>query len=457
MSTSDKSSIEQQKSEISRGSNTVDLVGSCVLNNGILRLSEQDKLGYQERYENWKGASSFFIPASGSGSRMFSDLVHFIESKQESEVIRQFFKELPNLALFQELPLVVRQKFDALQPIYLAEYLISKDGMKFQDRPKGLIPFHLTRSGVYNPFQDQLLQALQLLGYDGAVHFTIQKEFESTILESLKSLKIRDIESKVSFSYQDVSTNAYCFDTNGELVTENGHPLRRPAGHGALLQNLNEVDSDLVFVKNIDNVQHLDKSDLNQRVWKYCAGLLLDFKRNMKALTDDFSTSGLEALNVKYQFLSQEELVTFTKEKLMKYAKRPSRVCGMVINEGAPGGGPFWVKDNGEVTKQIVEKVQISEDDASIVKESSHFNPVFIALSKTDCFGEKLDLEKFVDASKFLVVNKPHQNGTLNYRELPGLWNGGMHHWNSVFIEIPKEVFSPVKSVFDLMNEAHRS
>lgn len=457
MSTSRNSSIEQQKRDISSGFNTVDLKGSCVIDHGILRLSEDQKLNLQKKYESWPGKASFFIPASGSGSRMFSELVRFIESKEESKSIISFFEKLPELALFQELPLVVREKYDALQPIYLAEYLISQDGMMFQDKPKGLIPFHKTIKGVFNPFQDQLLQAMTLLGHEGHIHFTIQKDFEKIILESLQTLEINSLDSKVSFSHQDSASDAYCFDDNGEMVLRDGELLRRPAGHGALLKNLNEVDADLVFVKNIDNVQHASQAQLNQQVWKYCAGLLLEFKQDLRNLVHSFNEEGLRKLNEKYQFLSEQELVSCDAAKLQEYAQRPSRICGMVVNEGAPGGGPFWVNDDGIVSKQIVEKVQISQDDTAIIEQSSHFNPVFIALSKTDVFGESLNLEDFVDPSKFLVVNKPYGSGTLNYRELPGLWNGSMHFWNTVFLEIPKEVFSPVKSVFDLMKDAHQA
>lgn len=457
MSTDGNSSIQQQKSDISNGFNTVDLAGSCIINHGILRLSEEEQHVCAKVYEDWSGKTSFFIPASGSGSRMFAELVNFIESGIASPIVIDFFKELPNLALFQELPIVVREKYASLQPIYLAEYLISQEGMKVQDRPKGLIPFHKTPNGIYNPFQDQFVQAMELLGENGHVHFTIQKDFESAILDSLKVLDTDDLQSKVSFSHQESESDAYCFDDHGNLVEEKGKPVRRPAGHGALLKNLNKVDADLMFVKNIDNVQHASKAELNQRVWKYCAGLLLSFKQELAQLLEAYTQEALQALNKKYQFLSKEEEQACNADTIEVYAARPSRVCGMVVNEGAPGGGPFWVNDNGVVSKQIVEKVQISDKDKAIVEQSSHFNPVFIALSKTDVFGNTLDLEEFVDPSKYLVVKKPHRTGVLNYRELPGLWNGSMHNWNTVFLEIPKEVFSPVKSVFDLLHSAHKA
>jgi len=457
MSTYDKSSIEQQKSDISGGSNTVKLVGSCVIGKGILRLSDFEKEHFSKRYDSWSGKAAFFIPASGSGSRMFAELAHFVATGKDSEALKSFFEQLPSLAIFQELPLVVREKFEALQNIYVAEYLISQEGMKFSDRPKGLIPFHLTDKGIVNPFQEQLKQALRLLGNEGRVNFTIQKEFEGQVLESLQALDLMDLESTVSFSYQDSATDAYCFGGDGSLAEDVNGPIRRPAGHGALLKNLNAIESDLVFIKNIDNVQHQSKAALNQRVWKYCAGLLLEFKSDIELLTKNFSKEGLSALNKKYQILSDEELVSCDVNRLKQLASRPSRVCGMVLNEGAPGGGPFWIEDDGVVSKQIVEKIQISDKDAALVEESSHFNPVFIALSKTDFNGNQFDLERFVDESKFLMVNKPHGSGSLRYRELPGLWNGSMHHWNTVFVEIPKEVFSPVKSVFDLTKDSHKA
>ncbi|XOV68226.1 MAG: DUF4301 family protein [Fluviicola sp.] len=456
MSTYDTLSIEQQKRDISEGSNTVKLVDSCVIDNGILRLNDHEKEHFITRYESWKGNASFFIPASGSGSRMFSELAKFVETGEETDTIRAFFSELPNLALFQELPLVVREKFESLQKKYVAEYLISEDGLNLTKRPKGLIPFHKTEEGIITPFQEQFKQAIQLLGNEGKVHFTVQKNVEVPVMESLDQLGVDNADLIVSFSHQDSETDAYCFDDKGNLVQEQNLPLRRPAGHGALLKNLNAIDADLILVKNIDNVQHASKGENSLRVWKYCAGMLLEFKSDLKLIANNYSKEGVMELNEKYQFLSEQELASCDKDYLLQLTKRPSRVCGMVINEGAPGGGPFWIEDDGKVSKQIVEKVQISQEDSAVVEESSHFNPVFIALSKTDVDGCRLDLEKFVDASKFLLVNKPYGSGSLRYRELPGLWNGSMHHWNSVFVEIPKEVFSPVKSVFDLMNEAHR-
>lgn len=456
MSTNENSSIQRQKSDVFYPVNSVKLNSSCVVGGGILCLSEKEKEELALLFDERDVSTSFFVPASGSGSRMFTELIKFIHSGEQTELVDKFFKKLPELGLYREFPLIVREKINKLQPVYIAEYLISEEGMNFLSRPKGLIPFHVLGDRVYNPFQEQLQQALEILGKNGKIHFTIQEGKEAEVKSSLSQMSKGAIEQNVSFSVQDSNSNSICFEEDGNVVIENGVPLKRPAGHGALLKNLNSLEEDLILVKNIDNVQHWTKSDLNREVWRYCGGLLLQFKEDLAGLTQNYSQAGLVALNDKYQFLSDEEVATCNEMNILNYASRPSRVCGMVVNEGAPGGGPYWIEEDGSVTKQIVEKVQIGADDLHLIDESSHFNPVFISLSKSNCFGKPLDLTRFVDASKYLVVSKPYQDRTIRYKELPGLWNGGMSNWNSVFVEIPKEVFSPVKSLFDLLDEAHQ-
>ena len=257
----------------------------------------------------------------------------------------------------------------------------------------------------------------------------------------------------ISFSFQDGDTNAFCFYKNEELVEENGIKLRRPAGHGALLKNINEVKGDLVLMKNIDNIQGESNSSSTVLAWKRAVGVLVLFKKELKTLMSNFTTKSLVELNTKYQFLSKEEEADFNREDLALICNRPTRVCGMVTNEGEPGGGPFWIKHATGVTKQIVEKAQFNEGEkqSEIVNRSSHFNPVFIALSKTNIDNEPLDLVNFRDDSKFFVVNKSHKGKEILYRELPGLWNGSMSNWNTLFLEVPLSVFTPVKSVLDLI------
>lgn len=457
MSTNENSSIQRQKSDVFYPVNSVKLNSSCVVNGGILCLSDSEKEELAVIFEEREESTSFFVPASGSGSRMFTELINFIQSGEQTELVNKFFEKLPELGLYREFPVIVREKIQDLQPVYIAEYLISEEGMNFLSRPKGLIPFHVLGDRVYNPFQEQLQQALEILGENGKIHFTIQEGKEAEVKSSLMQLSKTALEENVSFSVQDSHSNSFCFEEDGSIVIDNGLPLKRPAGHGALLENLNNLYEDLILIKNIDNVQHCTKSDLNREVWRYCGGLLIQFKKALAELAQNYSEDGLMALNQKYQFLSDEEVAVCDAMNILNYASRPSRVCGMVVNEGAPGGGPYWIEEDEMVSKQIVEKIQIEANDLHLIEESSHFNPVFIALSKSDCFGKLLDLTRFVDVSKYLVVSKPYQGRTIKYKELPGLWNGGMSNWNSIFVEVPKEVFSPVKSLFDLLDEAHQA
>jgi len=240
-------------------------------------------------------------------------------------------------------------------------------------------------------------------------------------------------------------------------VADDGIPLRRPAGHGSLLVNLNDIDADIVLIKNIDNIQHIDKSEESNETWKLLIGTLQQFENELKMLLENYSDQAFADLNSKYAFLAHSE--TLSKALLEKITARPTRVCGMVRNDGAPGGGPFWIEKSGEITKQIVEKVQISgeEDQQKILRESSHFNPVMIVACKNDLHGNRLNLHEFSNDEQYLVVKKPYDGKMIYYRELPGLWNGGMYYWNTIFVEIPSKVFSPVKAVLDLIAEEHLS
>ncbi|NRA13311.1 MAG: DUF4301 family protein, partial [Crocinitomicaceae bacterium] len=403
---------------------------------------------------------TFFIPASGSGSRMFKFLFDYGKDGVETDAVNEFFGNLKMFALYQTIPINVRQKMSSLKFIYLAEYFLNNEGMNFAQLPKGLIPFHEVNGRIYNPFQEQVLQSRHLMINGGEMHFTVQEGFEKMVRESIESLgEYLYDDIKFSFSNQEKDTDAYCFNSDGSAFMDTGAQLRRPAGHGALIHNLNAIDADYVLIKNIDNIQHFSKKGPSNDTWELAVGILMKFKRDLKSIVGNYSKAAVVALNNEYDFLSKTELESLDEVKLNEIAFRPSRVCGMVKNEGAPGGGPFWINDKGTVTKQIIEGVQISkeEDQQQILSSSSHFNPVFVALSKTDVNDKQLDLMSFIDSTKNLVVKKPHGVSEIMYRELPGLWNGAMSDWNTIFLEIPAEVFSPVKTANDLLSDAHKS
>lgn len=459
MSIDDKSLINNQKKDIFEREHYVDLNSACSIGDGIIKVDTVLRDQAITTFRKESPSLIFFIPASGSGSRMFKFLFDFTIDKNETDQVKMFFDNLEGFAFFETIPLNVRQKISSLQPVYLAEYLLNDEGMNFARMPKGLIPFHEVNGRIYNPFQEQVLQSRHLMSNGGGMHFTVQEGFESMVQESIDSLgEYQYDDISFSFSSQNKDTDAFCFNMDGTAFVEGGEHLRRPAGHGALIHNLNAIEGEYILIKNIDNVQHFSKKGISNDTWELSVGLLIQFKQDLKSLSENYSKESLIQLNSKYDFLSSQEVEGFDEARLNETIARPSRVCGMVKNEGEPGGGPFWINDKGTVTKQIIEGVQISKEanQQDVLKASSHFNPVFIALSKTDASGNDLDLNKFVDSSKNLVVKKPHNGNEITYRELPGLWNGAMSDWNTIFIEIPGDVFSPVKTALDLLSEPHQ-
>jgi hypothetical protein len=211
-------------------------------------------------------------------------------------------------------------------------------------------------------------------------------------------------------------------------------------------------------VKNIDNVQHYSKSETSNELWNALAGLILSFKAEMLEISKNPSIERLKETNHTFDAFSDSELATIKNTAdLLKFVNRPIRICGMVRNEGQPGGGPFLVEENGVITKQIVEKAQISSstDQYNQMVKSTHFNPVMMVLSYQNSQGENYNLNEFSDDSKYFIVQKKQHGKNIRFMELPGLWNGAMANWITIFVEIPNETFSPVKTVLDLLNTAH--
>jgi hypothetical protein len=359
--------------------------------------------------------------------------------------------------LSSELQEVVLSKKDRYSDLLL--FLLEKNGLSLGHLPKGLIPFHRIGKHTFNAFQEHVRQGNQLHPHTVSFHFTVQEEFHARIRSSVSETVS---SSTLSFSDQSQESDAIAFTESGLALTESGSYVRRPAGHGALLSNLNDLENELIFIKNIDNIQHIEKANASFETLKILGGLMISLQQDARQLYEHPSQNGLVALNAKYGLYDHETLQTYSDEAdIQALLNRPFRVCGMVRNEGQPGGGPFWVKDQstGILTKQIVEKAQIasSPDQLDILMKSSHFNPVLMAISPYSLSGEKFDLHQFADPSAFFIVRKDHNGIPVRYMELPGLWNGSMANWNTVFVEVDSESFSPVKTVLDLLNNAHKA
>ncbi len=453
--------IRQQKNTMN-GNPKIELFAPCRVNEGILKFSN-DEIDAQIRVgKKSDQTKSFFIPASGSGSRMFQFLYNYLESPDEhnTAMVERFLNSMEDFAFYNFLPFDLKQKIEkgSFDTREVVMYILNGSGLQLGQKPKGLIPFHSMGHFAINPIQEQILQGEDVHFTVEQMHFTIQKEFENEIKKSISNLrKFSGPGRSIGFSYQESSTDAYGFNPDGSpALDENGELIKRPAGHGALLANLDLIQEDIILIKNIDNIQHWDHHSVSQRHWKLILSVLDNVQSEIYALIDDFDLHRFEQLNSKYQLIHTSDIQNWTNNEILHSLKAPIRVCGMVRNVGQPGGGPYWVKEKNKLTKQIVEKTQISSEQQSLIVKSTHFNPVMIALATADANGRKYDLNEFMDESKYLVVDKEYIGKKIRYCELPGLWNGSMSKWNTVFVEIPNEIFSPVKTVLDLLQPVHQ-
>ena len=450
MSNTDHTTVETEKQQVFEGENFVKLIDPCCVNKGILRFTPEEKSHFQKKSNQLNGKKAFFIPASGSGSRMFAFLFDFLKSGESTVETRTFFEHFWDLAISKDIDRDFLKDRSLENRKKLVHHLLDESCLNLSKLPKGLIPFHNYQDKVRTAFEEQVAQIVSFdLGVE-EIHFTVQEEYVDSIEQKIRPL-LNGLS--LSFSNQLKESNAFCFTENGELATEKGDPIRRPAGHGALLTNLNDVDADVLLIKNIDNVQHESKSEETKVMWEELLGILAEFQEELSNLNEQSSQAEINRLCDKFGLRYGNE--EFSLDQLRN---RPTRICGMVKNEGEPGGGPFWIeKNDGSVSKEIVEKAQISPDQKEVMEESSHFNPVLIVASKKNLSGERFNLLDYSDDSNCIVVSKDHNGQKIKYRELPGLWNGAMSNWNTIFVEVSSKTFSPVKHMLNLFDEAHQT
>ncbi|MBK8597062.1 MAG: DUF4301 family protein [Holophagales bacterium] len=471
----------------------------CTRGDGVERMAEEhhrDLLGLFEEAEK-AGRLSKFVPASGAASRMFQSLRKALDdsgatwfdwndraSKGDhaaSEVVR-FVEELESLPFAAELREAVGEEVFGDPRGHLSELLAATlllPGLGLAGRPKGLVPFHLEEEGSRTPFEEHLVEAgLTVRAESGRtpVHFTVAEEargdFEA-LLERHRSLLEKRLHARfeVTFSVQERSSDTLAVGLDGRpFRTVEGDLLFRPGGHGALLGNLAALGGDIVFVKNIDNVVP-DARKGPTLLWKrILAGRLLEVERRVHHLVSLLSGGDPAAADEALSYLREtfgdataesddlppDERVVWVRARL----ERPLRVCGVVRNQGEPGGGPFWVRGrDGRLSRQIVESAEVDLADPAqkaLWAAGTHFNPVDLVLSLRDASGRPWDLSRFVDEEAVFVSKKSHGGVALLALERPGLWNGAMAFWNTLFVEVPIETFAPVKSVLDLLRPEHR-
>ncbi len=452
----------------------------CAVGDGIALMSDEDMRFYSDLYGRQTGlAATAFVPASGAASRMFSRLVSGDEKCLES-----FTENIKRFAFFDDLRAVSanfkRGDIESLslsrQYADIAHLVLSPEGLGYENIPKGLVKFHRYGNVSKTAFEEHIeLACLYARGADGIcrIHFTVPQSFSLEIKRHLGEAVRRVGNADVSFSFQNPETDTVAVDGGGNLLTdESGQIVFRPAGHGALLNNLNSIGDDFVFISNIDNVSHRDRAPEDPALGKKAlAGLRLEtrekirfFMRKLENGTPGESAFS-EALGLCSRFgfspprdgkKSPEDLLSFFRNAL----DRPLRVCGVLKNAEESGGGrPFWAKDIfGRVSPQIVESIQINRDCAGQRdrwSSSAYFNPVEIVCSMKNCAGEKFNLRDYCD-DVFMVAEKTFGGRPVRALEMPGLWNGAMSGWNTLFAEIPSGGFSPVKDVFDLLRASHQ-
>ena len=495
--------VQSQLELFNSGVPFVSLISAATVNNGIVKCSEAEKKNYINYFETQRHHISIskFVPASGAATRMFKTLFKFIEDYvPEEETINSFINKNKDsdLSLFfmgiEKLPFydLVKEQLKVLHPDYevlsddkqkllFVKTMLDEDKMNYGFYPKGLLPFHEYKDHLATAFEEHLFEAALYASTNSnsSLHFTISDRHETMFIDEFK--RIQDIVERktntnfhISFSYQKESTDTIAVTPDNEFFRqEDGQLMFRPSGHGALLGNLNQLDADVIFIKNIDNVVVYKYENEVAEYKKMLAGMLLEIQNQVfdySSLLENGAVSEEDIVEIADFIVNKLNVVTnvefekyatkYQMEYLMDKLNRPIRICGMVKNEGEPGGGPFWIKgESGQISLQIVESAQIdktSKGQGEILKNATHFNPVDLVCGIKNHKGEVFDLEKFVDPKTAFITMKTSAGKDLKALELPGLWNGSMAGWNTIFVEVPLITFNPVKTVADLLKPTHQ-
>ncbi len=480
--------VNEQLNYFRNGFPVLDINKPAIIGDGIKQLNSDELNECWQIYDIERTSRKFvkFVPASGAATRMFKSLFEFLESEKLNQDTEEVLLKLNSFAFYTELKeILLKQGISTEETdkpdtqFKIIDNILNSSGLNYGNLPKGLLKFHLYDTTARTAFEEHLVEGvLYASGKNNIVivHFTVSSEhregFVKLIGKIQKSFEENfNVKFDISFSEQKPSTDTLASDADNEPFRDkNNNLLFRPGGHGALLDNLNDIDADIIFIKNIDNVVPDSLKEPTIQYKKALAGLLIKLQKEIFryiGLLDNNGNSIIQEVaffiseNLGYLFpanfssLSQEEQVKYLKNIL----NRPLRVCGMVRNQGEPGGGPFWVKNNnGSLSLQILESSQfemINPDHKKIFQGSTHFNPVDLICSTKDCNGKQFNLHQFRDDNTGFISIKSKDGKELKALELPGLWNGSMAFWNTVFVEVPVATFNPVKTINDLLRPQH--
>ena len=458
----------------------------------LLQLDNESIAIYRQEWLTYLHSSARivkFVPASGAASRMFKDLFGYDEGVEEmSPSVVQFFDQITHFAFYRALDVMCEELYGK-HIDYLVKHkryadvlkaLLSSEGLNYGYLPKALLQFHTYEDHARTPLEEHLVEgALYAKNKDlkANLHFTVSPEHmvyvKDLVERCVEAYEEKfDIKYDISYSVQKSSTDTLAADASGDPYRENGRLVFRPGGHGALIENLNDLHADIIFIKNIDNVVP-DLLKAPTVLYKEAlAGVLVHYQKAIFAIQEELQAEKItrarldeiegylrDTLDVRLadaHLLSDEDMLAYLRSKF----NRPLRVCGVVKNTGEPGGGPFYLPSaDGSMQGQIVESAQVDLSDPhskAVFEQSTHFNPVDLVCGVRDVHGTKYDLPKFVDPEAGFIAQKSKDGVTIQALELPGLWNGAMADWNTIFVEVPIETFNPVKTVNDLLREQHQ-
>lgn len=486
--------IAEQLACFEKGFPYLKLAAAASVDNGILAPATDMQKKYLDAWDAYTQTDKVivkFVPASGAASRMFKNLFEFLGADYDTPQTgfeKTFFEKIENFAFYNDLNQACQNNTGKDIPQLISEgnykavvsALLESAGLNYGALPKGLLKFHKYEDGSRTPLEEHLVEGALYAGNKNGkvnVHFTVSPEhrplFKALVDEKAAIYAKRyGVEYNISFSEQKPSTDTIAADMDNKPFRDNGKLLFRPGGHGALIENLNDLDADVIFIKNIDNVvPDKFKGDtvlykkliagvlitLQQKIFSYLQ-MLESGKYTHEQIMDilQFLQKKLFCKNPEVKDLEDSELAIYLKNKL----NRPIRVCGMVKNVGEPGGGPFLAyNSDGTISLQILESSQIDMKDPEkkeMFEKGTHFNPVDLVCAVRDYKGHKFNLVKYVDKNTGFISYKSKNGKDLKALELPGLWNGTMSDWNTVFVEVPLSTFNPVKTVNDLLREQHQ-
>lgn len=490
------SEIEEQIENFVNGFEFMHLQRPATIEDGIKTFSEKEIEEFVNFYRKEKEDKQVikFVPASGAATRMMKDLYSFInEYKDEHSTPLQNFasaqkviKNIKNFAFYnllkekmQDNNISIEQAIEKQDYKTIIEFILLEKGLNYGKSPKAWILFHKQEDKSLTPFEEHLLEAIKYCTNNkkAQIEFSIQEEHRKGFEQLKKQLvpiyeRQYGVKFDISFSYQKHSTDTIAVDLNNEPIhTKEGKLLFRPAGHGALIENINKLKADIVFIKNIDNVCSKYRED-TYKYKEFLGGVLLKTQNKIFALQKKLANREITkqelvsiygTLKNKLGLLEVKNISEFKtlyqyKLYLKRFLNRPLRVCGMVKNEGEVGGGPFFVEKNNNTSLQIVEKAQVNLEDKQqkdIFVKATHFNPVDLVVSIRKANGQKYNLQKYIDKQAGFISEKSFEGQIIKAQERPGLWNGAMSNWLSIFVEVPLTTFNPVKTITDLLKETH--